>query len=364
MIVKVVPIKRLACLFILLLLNGVACLAWASDVSPKIDKTLPSFDREMAVGNAQWVEYIVHDMMDHNRLVSLPANGQSVDQDDREDTGTVLGPLFMDEPEAYSSEESLPFMLQADGKRPVVESPASKSNSLTPFPLIKVEKRPKIAILIDDLGYNSRGMNAALKLPPQVALAILPMTPFAHQTAVRSKDQGRLTMLHAPMENERELKLGPGGLYAKMNEKELKAALTKDIDSLPGIQGVNNHMGSLLTANQRSMDWVMQTLKKRQLFFIDSLTSPHSVAGETAKQYGLKTTTRDVFLDNIRTEKAIDRQFTRLLKKARLHGQALAIGHPYPETMSYLKKRLNNLQHDGVILVPLSTILKPALPLP
>ena len=151
--------------------------------------------------------------------------------------------------------------------------------------------------------------------------------------------------------------MGPGGLYAKMTEQELKETLTKDLDGLPGIQGVNNHMGSLLTTKADSMKWVMEVLKGRSLFFIDSLTSPKSVAKKTAQEHGLETVSRDVFLDNIRTEKAIDKQFSRLLKLARLHGSALAIGHPYPETMDYLKKRLNNLEQDGVRLVRLSDLL-------
>lgn len=223
-------------------------------------------------------------------------------------------------------------------------------------------KMPRIAILIDDLGYNRQGMESSLSLPTEVALAILPSTPFATQTALTAQKQKRITLLHAPMENLRELKLGPGGLYAKMTEQELKETLTKDLDGLPGIQGVNNHMGSLLTTKADSMKWVMETLKGRSLFFIDSLTSPKSVAKKTAQEQGLETVGRDVFLDNIRTEQAIDRQFSRLLKLARLHGSALAIGHPYPETMDYLKKRLNNLELDGVRLVHLSDLLIPSRP--
>jgi polysaccharide deacetylase 2 family uncharacterized protein YibQ len=219
-------------------------------------------------------------------------------------------------------------------------------------------KMPRIAILIDDLGYNRQGMESSLALPYEVALAILPETPFALPTALTAKEQGRITLLHAPMENQRELKLGPGGLYANMTEHQLKATLNKDLDGLPGIQGVNNHMGSLLTTKADSMKWVMEVLKGRSLFFIDSLTSPKSVAKKTAQEYGLKTVSRDVFLDNIRTEKAIDKQFSRLIKRARRHGSALAIGHPYPETMAYLKKRLNHLEADGVRLVRLSDVLE------
>ncbi|BFM50654.1 divergent polysaccharide deacetylase family protein [Marinomonas sp. THO17] len=231
------------------------------------------------------------------------------------------------------------------------------------YPLRKqaVDEHPKpskIAILIDDLGYNRRGMEGSLALPTEVALAILPETPYAQQTASKAQQQSRITLLHAPMENERELKLGPGGLYAKMSEQELKAVLIKDLDGLPGIQGANNHMGSLLTTKPEAMKWVMEVLQERSMFFIDSLTSPKSVAEQTAKLHGLKTVRRDVFLDNIRTHQAIDKQFNRLLKLARRHGSALAIGHPYPETLDYLKQRLAQLEKDGVLLVPLSALLE------
>jgi polysaccharide deacetylase 2 family uncharacterized protein YibQ len=215
----------------------------------------------------------------------------------------------------------------------------------------------QIAILIDDLGYSRRGMDSSLALPIEVALAILPETPFSRQTALTAQKQKRITLLHAPMENQRKLKLGPGGLYAKMTEHELKTTLKRDLDGLPGIQGVNNHMGSLLTTKPDSMKWVMEVLKGRSLFFIDSLTSAKSVAEKTAQEHGLKTVSRDVFLDNIRTEQAIDKQFSRLIKLAKRHGSVLAIGHPYPETMAYLKKRLNSLEKDGVRLVPLSKVL-------
>lgn len=260
---------------------------------------------------------------------------------------------FLDAPAQSHTKEASPSIKPSPkGRKSKQEKIPAKKLAVDAHP-----KMPSIAILIDDLGYNRHGMESSLLLPTEVALAILPSTPFATQTALTAQKQKRITLLHAPMENQRELKLGPGGLYAKMTEQELKETLTKDLDGLPGIQGVNNHMGSLLTTKADSMKWVMEVLKGRSLFFIDSLTSPKSVAKKTAQEHGLETVSRDVFLDNIRTEKAIDKQFSRLLKLARLHGSALAIGHPYPETMDYLKKRLNNLEQDGVRLVRLSDLL-------
>lgn len=277
--------------------------------------------------------------------------------DVRSDKEFFYAPLpYMSPPtkRTLSAEEAaptLPKSTQLDKVTPVTRVPAK---------ILSVDTRPempRIAILIDDLGYSRQGMEASLALPPEVALAILPATPFALKTALTAQQQNRITLLHAPMENLRKLKLGPGGLYAEMSESELKDTLKESLDSLPGVQGANNHMGSLLTTNATSMKWVMEILQSRSLFFIDSLTSPQSVAKQTAQEFGLKTISRDVFLDNIRTEQAIDRQFSRLLKLARLHGSALAIGHPYPETTDYLKKRLNTLEVEGIKLVPLSDLL-------
>lgn len=258
------------------------------------------------------------------------------------------------EPVVASEVESAP---EAETDELTVEETQESVQRPETMAVSSYPKQAVIAILIDDLGYNRQGMEASLALPKEVALAILPETPYAQKTAIASQEQQRITLLHAPMENQRELALGPGGLYAKMTEDELKTRLLKSLEGLPGVQGVNNHMGSLLTTKTDSMTWVMEVLQGRSLFFIDSLTSSKSVAEKIAKEHGLSTVTRDVFLDNIRTEQAIDKQFSRLVKHAQRHGSALAIGHPYPETTSYLKKRLANLSQDGVVLVPLSDVL-------
>jgi polysaccharide deacetylase 2 family uncharacterized protein YibQ len=225
---------------------------------------------------------------------------------------------------------------------------------------VLVDNRPFITIIIDDLGYNRRGMEESLSLPVEVTLAILPHTPFSKKTAHAATEQERTIMLHVPMENERELKLGPGGLYRNMDETELKDTLKKGIESVPGISGINNHMGSLLTQDVERMKWVMEVIQPMELFFVDSLTSPNSVALAKALTFNLTTTRRDVFLDNVQDEKAIDLQFQRLLKIARKRGKALAIGHPYPSTMSYLSKRLTQLEEEGIRLVSIADYVEEA----
>ncbi|MBM6552260.1 divergent polysaccharide deacetylase family protein [Marinomonas ostreistagni] len=225
-----------------------------------------------------------------------------------------------------------PEPVLSDGPKRVPSHHVSEMDQLPPV--------PEIAIVIDDVGYNRRGMEETLALPLQVVLAILPETPYAKKAAHKAYLQQRATILHAPMENQRALKLGPGGLYQSMDEQAFKQALRTDLDNVPHVRGANNHMGSLLTTRPDHMNWVMDIMAERSLFFIDSLTSADSVAYQTAKERGVKTLTRDVFLDNVRTDEAINQQFERLLAKAHKYGHALAIGHPYPETTAYLKRRL------------------------
>jgi len=217
---------------------------------------------------------------------------------------------------------------------------------------------PIISIIIDDLGYTRRGMQSSLQLPVEVTLAILPHTPFSKATATASTKQSRTTMLHVPMENTRKLALGPGGLYSEMEEQELKKTLTEGIASVPGITGINNHMGSLLTQDKQSMQWVMESIQPMGLFFVDSLTSGSSVAYNQAQSMGLTSVKRNVFLDNIRTEAAIHKQFERLLRIAKDKGHALAIGHPYPSTMEYLLKHLPALESQGVRLVSINEYMQ------
>jgi|GEM_PF-928987 len=281
-----------------------------------------------------------------NNLLSFPAANFSVSKE-----GESLDFLW---------QKTFPVQNQSEPQKNLLETKNIVSEDETKEAVVLVDDRPTITIIIDDLGYNRRGMEESLALPVEVALAILPHTPFSKKTANAATEQERTIMLHVPMENERELKLGPGGLYRNMGEAELKATLKKGIESVPGISGINNHMGSLLTQDVESMKWVMEVIQPMELFFVDSLTSPNSVALAKALKFNLTTTIRDVFLDNVQEEKAIDRQFQRLLAIARKRGKALAIGHPYPSTMSYLSKRLGELESEGIRLVSISDYVEEA----
>ncbi|MCE0557348.1 MULTISPECIES: divergent polysaccharide deacetylase family protein [unclassified Motilimonas] len=198
-----------------------------------------------------------------------------------------------------------------------------------------------LAIIIDDIG-NSEHDFQALKLPSEVAFSLLPFTPQALTIGQQAWAQNRDMLLHIPMEAVANNQLlGPGALRADMSEQELKHKLEQAIIALPFIQGMNNHMGSKLTTMAEQMRWTMETLRHHELFFLDSRTSKNTLAESTAQSLGVPVLRRHVFLDNLRSRAAIEKQFNLALKLARSGRDVVIIGHPYPETLSFLQQRLS-----------------------
>ena len=218
---------------------------------------------------------------------------------------------------------------------------------------------PVVAIIIDDLGNRLSWDRRALALPGPVALSFLPHTPHAKSLAGKAHAGGKEIMLHLPMESETGQKLGPGGLTLHMTEQQLRQTTRKALESVPHVSGINNHMGSLMTRHPGAMSWLMDVVKERGgLFFVDSRTSDRTVAGRMAREKQLPTARRDVFLDNIRKQSAIRKEFRRLLRLARKRGYAVGIGHPYPETMQVLKQELSRLSASGIRLIPVSRMVQ------
>ena len=217
---------------------------------------------------------------------------------------------------------------------------------------------PQIAIILDDLGYNRKVGEQALQLPGPVTYAIIPFTPYSKIFAEQAKDRNRQVILHLPMESsDPNRALDKGGLSSELDEAEIRSRIHQAIEDVPHIVGMNNHMGSQLTSNVEVMHWLMQELQQQPLFFIDSMTHPHSVANTSAKHYNIPSLKRDVFLDNVQTESNIDRQFNRLVNLAKKKGHAIGIGHPYPATLAYLEKALPKLEQLGVELVETSKLV-------
>jgi uncharacterized protein len=216
--------------------------------------------------------------------------------------------------------------------------------------------KPKIVIVIDDMG-NAPKMTAALAaLDGPLTFAFLPyVNGLAEQTAL-VRAHGHELLLHLPMEPQGSERPGPHALTESLSDSELSTALAWNLSRFDGYVGVNNHMGSRLTADPRVMRLVLTELKARGLLFLDSMTTPDSVAGKVAVALDMPTAKRDVFLDNDPSDPAIHAQLMVLERTAREQGFAIAICHPNRATLRALASWIPTAAERGFALVPLSAV--------
>lgn len=215
----------------------------------------------------------------------------------------------------------------------------------------------RIALVIDDLGRSVDDLRPLAELGVPVTYAVL---PFEEQTAeVIAELKGRKAemLLHLPMEPKNGEDPGPGALRLGMSDEELRRLTVEALRAVPGVVGVNNHMGSGLSADGRSMHAVLGVLARRSLFFLDSRTSAESVGYRVARELGIPAAERQVFLDGDPRPEAIAAQFQRLLTMARTRGAAVAIGHPHPETLATLAAEVPKARELGYEFVPVSFLL-------
>jgi polysaccharide deacetylase 2 family uncharacterized protein YibQ len=233
------------------------------------------------------------------------------------------------------------------------EKPAVPTREKPQTPLAKA--LPKVAIIIDDLGPNKQMAMEVLKIKSPLTLSILPQQAYSVWIAEEGNRNGRDIMIHIPMEAAKPLRLGKGGLYTWMTDKEIVQTIEEDLRSVPHTKGANNHMGSLFTRDERVMNAVISELKERKLFFLDSLTTTESVGLKLAKAQGIKTVRRDVFLDDSDDPGEIEVQWNRLIKEAKQRGSAIALGHPKKNTIEFLQKALSS--NKEVTIVPVSELI-------
>jgi polysaccharide deacetylase 2 family uncharacterized protein YibQ len=207
------------------------------------------------------------------------------------------------------------------------------------------------------MGNNLELGRRAIALPGAISYAFLPHRPYSQSLANTAHQQQKEILLHIPMSNISSRPTGLGALTPIMNKQQFLHTIDANLASIPHVRGVNNHMGSLLTQLKQPMDWLMEELKHQQLYFVDSRTSPLTVAETTAKKHDIPTLRRDIFLDNVRDTESISREFNRLIDRAKQQGYAVAIGHPYPETLSFLEQVLPTLAAQGIVLKQPSQLL-------
>jgi len=211
---------------------------------------------------------------------------------------------------------------------------------------------PRMAIIIDDLGYDRSADDAVLSLPHPLTVSVIPHLPLSREIAEEAHQRGYQVLLHMPMQpdsttvQQEAIELRPG-----MSGSEVQQTLTGMLDTVPFAAGVNNHEGSRATSDPQLMGELMPMLRTRKLFFIDSRTSAQTVAYETAEHDGVRATFRKVFLDDVPTHEAVLAQLSQAEKDAHRDGWAIAIGHPHPETVAALRQALLRMHDEGVTLV-------------
>lgn len=228
---------------------------------------------------------------------------------------------------------------------------------------VNADQRPVLSLVIDDLGYSLDNGIAAIDLEGTHTYAILPDTIYGRRLAERAHERGKEVILHLPMQSinsasSRE----PHALNEAMDEDELTGKVHQLLRDVPFIRGVNNHMGSHLTEFDFFMRPVMDSIRgyNPNLYFLDSRTSPRSVALAEAREAGLRSISRDVFLDNETNPESIRLQIHIWLAQARDRGSAIAIGHPYANTIEQLRAQLPEAQAEFAF-IPISRMIETRL---
>lgn len=213
------------------------------------------------------------------------------------------------------------------------------------------KKEAQIAIIIDDMGYKEKIGHHLLDLDMELTFAFLPFGPHTDAQLKIAATKNRNILLHLPMEaQDPKWNPGPGALLTAMSAKDIAVTLKKDLAAVPGAVGVNNHMGSLFTENTAAMQSCLLHIKNNNLFFIDSLTSAKSQGYQIAREMGIKTARRDVFLDNNLDPGAIKKQLDALIHIAQKKGSAIGIGHPHQATLQALRDYQRELQKNATLV--------------
>lgn len=257
--------------------------------------------------------------------------------------GLVLGQQGCGRRQAPAKREAPAPDSKKPEKKPAEPKAKPPSEAARPQSLEPERPLPRLALVIDDLGYVQPELVTRLcSLPVPFSVAVLPYQEFTRDSADIAHRLGKEVMLHLPMEPlgypgpGRDP--GPNAILYNLSETEVRRRVRMALDEIPHRTGVNNHMGSRITPDRTRMGWVLQEVKARKCFFVDSRTEKDSVAYSVAEQLGIPAVERRVFLDDDKAFPEMEKQWERALKLAAKDGSVLIIGHIYPETVEALEK--------------------------
>lgn len=225
--------------------------------------------------------------------------------------------------------------------------------------LTRAPGKGKVAIVIDDWGYNKNNLSKAIDIHRPITFSILPNLPFSKAISQEANSKGYELILHMPMEPYNlEVKKESVTICTDMKEKEIIELLERSVETVPDVKGISNHMGSKVTENKETMDIIFKWMKKRGLYFLDSMVTEKSICKEYAKNYKIRFAQRDVFLDNQQDADYIKGQLYQLALLAKKNGRAIGIGHDKAVTIQVLKGSIQELENAGVEFVYLSDLVQ------
>ena len=222
--------------------------------------------------------------------------------------------------------------------------------------------KPLIAVVLDDVGVARSHAEMAIDMPAVITLSFMTYADGVATMAARARAKGHELMLHVPMEPlDSDVDAGPQALTVGLSENEIRKRLAWGLARFPGYIGINNHMGSRYTQDERGMRIVLDELKQRGLLFLDSRTIGNTIGDKLAARMGVAHVMRDVFLDNEMDEAAVYKQLVETERIAAIKGQAIAIGHPHPATIAAIRAWIPKAEARGFVIVPLSAVAKQRL---
>ena len=224
------------------------------------------------------------------------------------------------------------------------------------------QTKPKVAVIIDDFGNGQNGTEEMLSLPVKITVAIMPFLPTSHRDAELAHKNGYDVIVHIPMEPKhgKASWLGPGAITSELSDTEVRKRVEDAIDDIPYAIGMNNHMGSLITGDERIMSVVMQVCLERGLIYIDSSTNYRSIVGKLANQMGMPPVANHIFLDDVHTISHISRQLKAVELWAKDHHYCVTIGHVSTEgdkTVQSLKAQIPHMK-DSVEFVGITDLAR------
>ena len=270
--------------------------------------------------------------------------------------------VLLDRLQVRRGEVSIFVLLWPGRAAPRSESSPSPPAAAVPNPppaTAPAPLKPRLAIIIDDLGGRSDVFETLKAMDRPLTVAVLPDLPLSVKIAREALRAGLEVLLHLPLEPYHYLEMdpGPGALLMAMPQEEVAALMLKHLAAFP-VAGVSTHMGSRMTEDRERMGWILRPIKERGLFFVDSLTSNQSVAWRVAQELGIPTLRRHIFLDPEQDEVTVRREFQAVGALAERRSSAIAIGHGHPLTLRLLQEMIPKWETRGIRLVKVSELLR------